>query len=266
MPAAATSLGSLLRQERLRKQLNLARIAQETRICIAILEAIEQDQFECIPAGSYRRHFLRQYACALGLDGAEIVAEFKKHYEEPPVPLPIPPKNRRARVWTELAWALAAIASLIVTYEAAQTVLTAAKHQSRAAAVALPQATAQREPPAPVTAKPAEVAQPAEGAAPPPTAPVHVSFTAAESVWVSVKCDGTATYSGLLTAAQSKTFDAIKTVTALIGNAGGLQVSVNGKSLGSLGADGKVEMIEITANGARRIARPPSTDSSAVPQ
>lgn len=256
MSSAATSLGNLLRQERLRKQLNLARIAQETRICVAILEAIEKDQFDCIPGGSYRRHFLRQYACVLGLDGDEVVAEFKKHFEEPPVPLPVPRKTKRSSGWADLAWVLGVIASLTITYEAAQNLLNAARHQPRAAPTEQRQQAPERERSEPIAPAP-EPAAPAPAAATPPqsTAPVHVSLTATEPVWMSVKCDGNATYSGLLTAPQSRTFDATGAVTALIGNAGGLEISVNGKSVGSLGAHGEAEMIEVTAQGARRIPR-----------
>jgi len=262
MSAAATSLGNALRQERLRKELNLAGIAKETRICIAILEAIERDQFECIPGGSYRRHFLRQYACALGMDGDAVVAEFKRQYEEPPLPLPVPPKRSRSPVWAELAWTIAVIASLALAYRVGQNVLAAARHQLRAVAQTEPQGQAARSNLPPAIAPSAAKATP-----PPPTAPVHVSFTATEPVWLSVKCDGNMTYAGFLDQLQSKTFDATGAVTALVGNAGGLQVSVNGKSVGSIGAHGEVETIELTMNGARRIARPPgSRDTNVVPQ
>lgn len=274
MSASATSLGELLRQERLRKQLNLATIARETRICPAILDSIEKDRFDSIPGGSYRRHFLRQYACALGMDGDAVVAEFQKHYEEPPVPLPIPPKTRRSSVWAELAWALGVIAALTVTYEGARNLPTAARHLQRATVQAPPISSAERaapEPAAPDAAAPNPAAPAAAAPAAAETArriaAVHVGFTATEPVWISVKCDGNASYAGLLDVPQSRTFEAAGAVTALIGNAGGVQVTVNGKSVGSLGAHGEVEMIEVTVQGARRIPRPQgAADTGTAPQ
>jgi cytoskeleton protein RodZ len=95
MDAAETSLGSILRQERLRQNLDLRLIAAQTKICPAILEAIENEQFDSLPGGSYRRSFLRQYARILGMDGDAIIGEYNKQYEEPPLPLPVPPKARR---------------------------------------------------------------------------------------------------------------------------------------------------------------------------
>jgi transcriptional regulator with XRE-family HTH domain len=255
--SAATSLGNELRQERLRKGLDLAGIAKETRIRTAILEAIEEDRFDCIPGGAYRYHFLRQYARALGIDGDAIVAEFKEEHEDLPVPLPIPPKTRRSRIWADLAWAIVVIASLVAAYKLTEIRRSATKQQDQALAQMLH------------VERPAQIAPPQEAPAPPPPnapspgqAPVHVAFTATEPVWVSVKCDGNASYAGVLEVPQSKTFDAAGAVTVLIGNAGGLQISLNGKPLGALGAHGEVEMIELTLQGAHRISRPPNVAAS----
>jgi hypothetical protein len=104
----------------------------------------------------------------------------------------------------------------------------------------------------------------------PPAAPaaIHVAFTATEPVWVSVKCDGNASYAGVMEVPQSKTFDAIGAVTALIGNAGGVVVSLNGNPIGQLGGHGEVQAIELTLKGARRISRQAAfgNTSAAVPQ
>lgn len=273
MLSNATSLGSALREERLQKKLDLAGIARQTRICIAILEAIERDRFDCIPGGAYRRHFLRQYACALGMDDDAVIAEFKKQYEEPPVPLPIPPKTRRSSLWADLVWAVMVIASLAATYELVQNRRAASKHQDVSAAQIAPLLrSAQRESPDPVEPPPtpaiaAEPPTPSVSAASSVTASVHVAFTAIEPVWVSVKCDGNASFAGLLQVPESRTFDASGAVTALIGNAAGVQISLNGKPVAPLGAHGEVEMIELTPQGARRIERrPQAPGESTIPQ
>jgi len=65
---AATTIGATLRAERLRQGQQLSTIAAETKIGRQILEALEDDQFDQIPAGAHRRSFLRQYARALGLN------------------------------------------------------------------------------------------------------------------------------------------------------------------------------------------------------
>lgn len=267
MSAAATSLGSMLRQERLRRQLDLAGIAKETKICTPILDAIENDRFNAIPGGAYRRYFVGQYGRALGMDPDAVVAKFKEQFEEPPLPLPTPPKTRRSPLWADLACAVVVLASLTAAYQVGERMRAATKHQQTAALSAppvRPSAERQAEPAAP----PAAAAAPPSAVAPPaPAAPIHVSFTALEPVWVSVKCDGNASYMGMLEVTQNRTFDASAAVTALIGNAGGVQISLNGKPVGALGAHGEVEMIEVTGSGARRIARHVgAADANTVPQ
>jgi len=270
MSAAATSLGSILRQERLRKDLSLAVIASNTRICARILEAIEEDRFDGVPGGAYRRHFVRQYACALGMDGEAAVAEYRNQHEELPVPLPVPRKTKRSRVWADLAWAMAGAAGLVFSYHFLHT---------RRAGLIFPELGASTIQTAPSTGQaermiagpplPTQTAPPPATTPPPlPPPPVHVAFTATERVWMHVKCDGTASYSGVLDVPQSRTFEAAGTVTALVGNAGGLLIWLNGKPLGALGAHGKVEMVELTLNGVRRIARQALSerDPNSIPQ
>src|SRR5580704_4034659 len=104
-----SSVGGTLRAERLRQGIDLATITTKTKICRPMLEAIEKDEFDSLPPGSYRRNFLRQYAQALGLDEEETVAAFYQQYEEPSLPLPVPPKVTRRSHLREVAWVLAGI-------------------------------------------------------------------------------------------------------------------------------------------------------------
>jgi len=267
MSAAATSLGNILRQERLRKELNLAAISRETRICTSILQAIEEDRFDGLPGGAYRRYFIRQYARALGRDGDEAVAEYRNQYQEAPLPLPVPPKTRPSHIWAYLAWTLAAVAGVVFAYHYLHTPhagLNLAEPVVRRIETTHSTGSAARSAPESAPIPQAVVTPPATAPAP----SLHVAFTATEPVWMSVRCDGNASYSGLLEVPQSKTFEASGTVTAIVGNAGGVSVWLNGKALGSLGAHGEVELIEVTLNGLRRIARRASSpsDQKSVPQ
>jgi cytoskeleton protein RodZ len=86
-------------------------------------------------------------------------------------------------------------------------------------------------------------------------------------VWVSVKCDGTDTFTGTLEGTQAKTFAASNQVTVLVGNAGGLTIQLNGRPVGPLGARGEIQMVEFTPNGVRRVPRRPAPASPVtIPQ
>ena len=90
-------------------------------------------------------------------------------------------------------------------------------------------------------------------------APVRVAFTATEPVWLSVKCDGAQSYTGTLLGTETKTFEASNAVTAVIGNAGGVTISLNGKPFGPVGAHGEIRTLELTPSGAHGLPRPEST-------
>ena len=261
--ADANSVGEALRQERLRRQLSLAIMARETRICVAILDAIERNHFDGVPKGAYRWHFVRQYACALGMNGDAAVAAFRRQHEEPLVSLPTPPKRRRSRLWGDAVRAALIGAAVVSAWEFTLTKDRATKHLDKAwlhaESVSRPPKVV--EPPRPTAPHP--VSQPAPVAA---LGPVLVAFTATEPVWVNVKCDGVASFAGVLEALQSKTFNATSAVRAVIGNAGGLKISLNGSPLGPLGGHGEVQTVELTLKGAHRISHHAASGDESVPQ
>jgi hypothetical protein len=69
-------IGSSLRDARLRRGLALDDAADATLIRGRYLEALEQERFELLPEGLYRRSFLRAYAEYLGLDGEVMLREY----------------------------------------------------------------------------------------------------------------------------------------------------------------------------------------------
>jgi cytoskeletal protein RodZ len=73
-----TSIGDRLRQERLRRGLDIDRLAEQTKINPSMLEAIEADDLEKLPGSFFTRSFVRQYARALGLDEDEFEPELKR--------------------------------------------------------------------------------------------------------------------------------------------------------------------------------------------
>jgi cytoskeleton protein RodZ len=83
-----TSLGEALRRERLRRNLELNWIAQELKIPVSMLNAIEEERFDKLPGGVFTRSFVRQYARVLELNENEILGELGHilvpEVEEPP--------------------------------------------------------------------------------------------------------------------------------------------------------------------------------------
>jgi cytoskeleton protein RodZ len=94
------------------------------------------------------------------------------------------------------------------------------------------------------------------GAAREATGAVRVAFTSSEPVWVSIKSDGARTYSGTIEGRQPKQFDAARKMVVLVGNAGALQTSLNGKPVGPFGSPGEIRLVMFTPEGAHVIQRP----------
>ena len=88
MPSQTTefdnlSLGEFLRETRNQKGLDLAAIAEETRISAKNLQAIEAGDFGALPAEAFTRGFYTLYAQTLSLEPADIL---KKYAQERPHP------------------------------------------------------------------------------------------------------------------------------------------------------------------------------------
>jgi cytoskeleton protein RodZ len=73
-------IGSSLREARLRQGLDFPEIEQNTKIRGKYLRALEDEQFDLLPAQTYVKGFLRSYAEYLGLDGQLYVDEYNSRY------------------------------------------------------------------------------------------------------------------------------------------------------------------------------------------
>jgi cytoskeleton protein RodZ len=76
-------IGNTLREARLRRGLDIAECEAETKIRAKYLRALEEEEFDLLPAPSYVRGFLRTYAEYLGLDGQLVLDEYNSRMVPP---------------------------------------------------------------------------------------------------------------------------------------------------------------------------------------
>ncbi len=62
---------------RQRKGVSLREIADSTKISIRFLQAIEEGDFGQLPGGIYDTSYLRQYARAIGVEEARVLAYYR---------------------------------------------------------------------------------------------------------------------------------------------------------------------------------------------
>lgn len=76
------AFGSRLRTQRERRGVTLESIVESTKIKQSLLEALERGDASQWPRGLFRRAYIRDYACAIGLAPEPLVAEFVKLFPE----------------------------------------------------------------------------------------------------------------------------------------------------------------------------------------
>jgi cytoskeletal protein RodZ len=246
--------GATLRQERLAQSLSLEEIARQTRISRKFLEAIEAEAFDRLPGTVFTRGFVRQYAVCLKIDPEPLLERLPKVALET-VQLPDPAyyaRPRREIAWrgaaTTGAWiALAGVAVAGAYYYVERPKPVYTETKPVAAAVA----------PGPrkigsVTAEPVAPAAP-----PVDNRPVQVVLKAREASWVSIVADGKTAFTGMLNPNDSRTVAADALVKVTAGNAGGVEISLNGKPLDPLGPSGQVRTVRLTAEGSELVLRTP---------
>src|SRR5579872_5579107 len=88
------TFGTRLRRQRERRQVSLAAIAEQTKIKMSLLDALERDDVSQWPVGIFRRAYLRSYAKVVGLDPEVLVREFLELYPDPAEVTPEEPAVR----------------------------------------------------------------------------------------------------------------------------------------------------------------------------
>jgi cytoskeleton protein RodZ len=85
-------IGATLRDARRRLGLEVKEAEERTKIRARYLRALENEEWDALPAPAYVRGFLRTYGALLGLDGELLADEFRRRYEEP-APIGAPPSE-----------------------------------------------------------------------------------------------------------------------------------------------------------------------------
>jgi hypothetical protein len=104
-------------------------------------------------------------------------------------------------------------------------------------------------------------AQSASAAQPAPGQPL-VEISATEPAWVQVSSEGKTVFTGTLEPNQSQQIPTAATATLRTGNAGGVEVRWNGKSVGPLGPKGQIRVVRFTSEGAEILTAKPKNVSA----
>ena len=237
------SLGSSITQARKSAGLTIEDLSASTNIRTALLKEIESNNFANCGGETYARGHIRNIAMKLGVDPLIYIAAFEDeqmHTDRSMKELLVEnsvmrqPEEARKVSWKVLA--TISVSSLFIA-GLAQIII------SNTATVEIP------EPIASITATESATPSPeATEATPTEQATVStgegvelvVSASRAKS-WLFVSdATGRTLFSGQMSRGSSKTFRTDVSLNVKIGNAGGVDLTVNGKKVDSIGVDGEV--------------------------
>ncbi|MGJ7876569.1 DUF4115 domain-containing protein [Streptomyces rochei] len=250
------SVGRALQQARIAAGLTVDDISTATRVRIAIVHAIEADDFAPCGGDVYARGHIRTLAKAVGLDPAELVAQFDADHGGRPAPTPAAPLFEAERIRPERRgpnWTAAMVAAIVAVIgfvgfsfvkggdDGGNEASVAEGAQPSAGESASPSA----KPKKPADPKP----EPSDSAiAAAPRDKVTVKVTAADGrSWISAQDhNGRLLFDDILERGDSKTFQDSEKVKLVLGDAGAIELYVNGKKIEDDFQPGAVERLTYT--------------------
>lgn len=251
--------GEILREKREGLGLEIHEVAESLKISEEFLAAIENDVFEKLPVPVYTTGYIRCYAALVGVDADPIVQFYREHLSQPKpstiIPIAFSQKKNSRLVYLLAALVLAVAAFLLFPYvpkergENPVPSLPAAEKVSGGgpAASGLPSTNAAQRKTSGGVAVPAGNADLSGKAL---AAGRHnLSIVADDTTWISVTFDNGRKEQMLLRPGQSKDWPFSGTAFLTVGNAGGVNVKLDGKDLGKPGRTGQVRNMTLPAKG-----------------
>ena len=112
------TVGEILAKARSQKKLTLDQVEKATKIRAKFLEAIEKNQFEKLPPGTFTKGLIKNYAAFLGLSPAEALAFYRRQVneEKPNISVPAPTKSGNSRFSFSLSFTSLATIILILIF------------------------------------------------------------------------------------------------------------------------------------------------------
>ncbi|MEV4943210.1 helix-turn-helix domain-containing protein [Streptomyces zaomyceticus] len=246
------SIGLALQQARVAAGLTVEEVSASTRVRIPIVHAIEEDDFSRCGGDVYARGHIRTLARAVGLDPAPLIEQYDAEHGGRPAPTPAAPLFEAERIRPEPRrpnWTAAMVAAIVAVVGFVGFTMFDGNEATKGTA------TAEGGPaPAPEKATSAAKPKPVKPVAPKPTESaiaavpqdkVTVKLTATEGKsWISAKAaNGKLLFDGLLLDGESKTFQDDERVDLVLGNAGAIELYVNGKKVADTFESGQVERL-----------------------
>lgn len=248
-----TSLGQELRRERELRAVTLKEIANLTKISLRYLQALEEDRLDILPGPFFVKGVIRAFAKAIGADEdyflnkyhADVLLQtYAVDRDRKIIDRGLPVRSR-SRLYAIIVISGLALAILL-------SFLFLTPHKRVRDSSARPQPAGERL--QTVVAPPPRVLEPVLQAQ---KTPLELELSFLAETWIQVYVDGELVIDGLKRAGEKAACQAQKEFILHTGNAGGFDLTINGKPGKSLGGPGIVLTdIKITTENYDQFLRP----------
>lgn len=284
-------VGDLLRRGREKKNLTIADVEKETSISKKYLEALEKGEYDKMPSDVYIKGFIRNYAKCVGMDGDELLREFASERG-----IEVPPQPMKLSTAEEIVKSEATVRQPKVKITERETVRPSAKafssgddFKSRTetgspikkifmglgvavfaflAAVYIifsDEDTAPGAKPPVQTQVETKVEEVKETKPAPNPDEIKVLVKLVDRCWMKVTVDGAVAFEGTAEPGLEMDWTGKKDVLIVAGNAGAVELILNGKSAGKLGEIGQVAERHITKEVATGQPAQAKTEAASQP-
>lgn len=251
------SLGKTLQRVRESKKLSIEEVSERTRIPTKIISNIEENRLHEFSSVFYARSFVKTYSQFLGALEEKTVKDFLA--SEPKKDTPELILKREGLPWDKflkykrsIGIGLVAIFALWILLFSFIKISSFIRNVSKKHKA---QIVRKKEAKEAIVAAPSHGAKEAdEGAATTQSKKIEVielEISARYNTWIQVTSDGELLFRGILKKKKSDIWRAKKKISLKLGNAGGVSLILNGKSLGYPGKKGEKKEIIVTKDGIK---------------
>lgn len=276
-------VGEVLKREREKQNLSIDDVEKGTSIRATYIDYIEKGIYDELPGEVYTKGFIRNYAKFLKLDPAQLIAQYNDEQGVAPAVIEVvqPQKSKRRVSLLEVGkdisstginedsagavpWGkmLKITAMLLVAggiIAGGITLLSTINDKSAVTTITrdnTPQGNETNANNANQENKPGNAVATANA----PVNEVAVSVKLKDRCWLWVEVDGKTAYEGILTTGATEKWQGKDSVVLHMGNAGAVELTVNGKTFDKVGGVGEVLVLSLDKTSHTKPLAVPAND------
>lgn len=248
------SLGQYLKRERERRGISLREVAKNTRIREPFLQALEEDRYDLLPSPTIVKGFLTAYGKYVGLDLKPLLLRYQDLLKAKPSEasdILSAQRGKEKRIRYGYAGAILVAALLLVALIIVYSNLLKPPGKPIEPPSEKPKESTPLRPEEPRLPPASHAVSPPAPSVPsiPVPSPIRLEAKAVERTWLRMRLDDQPEKEMMLQPGETFAYQATSRIELLVGNAGGMELVLNGRKQEKFGKSGEVVLLIFTSQG-----------------